>query len=221
MQKIIAVTMSIDTILTREVNFLNFEYSQFVQQLGYTPLFIPNDLDYRPFLEKLPVSALIITGGHDLDLDYPGKKKEQLGSVTPLRDVQETTLLNWAMGRELPVFGICRGMQLMNIVLGGDLTSDLASEHPENVNLHRRTTHQIKLTYQQEAEYTINSFHHQGVTASQLAPGLEILAVSAEDQQVEAFVHTEKLLLAVQWHPERAAGQFELTQKMMKEYLSL
>lgn len=221
MQKIIAVSMSINTILNREVNFLNFEYSQFVQKLGYTPLFIPNDLDYRPFLETLPISALLISGGHDINLEYLSKQYERLGSVTPLRDTQEVTLLNWALNRQLPVFGICRGMQLINVVLGGDLTSDLPGDHPEKLNLHRTTTHQIRLINQQDEPFTINSFHHQGVTADQLAPGLEVLAVSTEDQLVEAFVQREKKLLAVQWHPERAGGQFELVQKMLREYLAL
>jgi len=220
MPELIAVTMSVGTILNRDVNFLNFQYSQFVQKLGYQPFLIPNDLDYRPTMDQLPVKALLITGGHDIGCNYSSLKPELRGTITPLRDEQESRLFEWAVSHHIPVIGICRGMQLINVLLGGDLTTDLPAERPDGLNLHQRTTHQLKCIDRND-ETIINSYHHQGLTAEQLAFELEPIAISPVDGIIEAVKHKTLPILAVQWHPERDEGAFEWLRNQLKEQLSI
>jgi len=204
----IAVTMDAGFSNDRDHDYLNREYSNFITGLGYIPLLIPNTDAAIEILCKITVKGIIFSGGSDIGLDYASLKKDQAVEISQERDNQESNVLEFALKNNIPIFGICRGMQFLNVKFGGDLISDLSSISPECVRKHDRNEHDMILIKENE-KIRINSFHHQGFTEKMTAPDFEILAISPEDRVVEAFRHKKLPILAVQWHPERPNGGME------------
>jgi putative glutamine amidotransferase len=151
------------------------------------PVPVPNALaDPAAYLARIKPDLLVLTGGDDI-------------GVTPDRDKTETALLDHALENNLPVLGVCRGLQVINTHLGGDLGT---------VEGHAGSRHDVNLTapfaglYGETAE--VNSYHRLSVTRDGLADGLIITATDA-DGNVEAFCHALQPVVAVMWHPERDA----------------
>jgi putative glutamine amidotransferase len=162
------------------------------------------------------VDALIVAGGGDIAPDsYGGGGHETIYSVNPVRDSFEMSLLRRALEvPELPVLGICRGMQVMNIVLGGDLEPHLPDVYGESV-LHRLpprepTTHPVRAERSglfgelfPAGDFPVCSWHHQAVR--KLGAGLRATA-HAPDGVIEGVIFDEHpFALGVQWHPEMQA----------------
>lgn len=190
-------------------------YSDAVARAGGMPvLLVSGSIPPEEVLES--VDGLIIAGGGDVAPEsYGGTGHETIYSVNPTRDSFEMSLLRHALEQpELPVLGICRGMQLMNIVLGGDLEPHLPDVYGESV-LHRfpprePTTHDVRADRLglfaeifAEAEFPVCSWHHQGVR--KLGTGLQVRA-HAPDGVVEGVIFdAHPFALGVQWHPEMQA----------------
>lgn len=195
--------------------FLYTSYIEALERVGLAPVLI------TPAHSSAAISAIVsacagivLTGGEDVDpARYGEKPSPALGSVVRERDEMEWRVLDAALPRGVPVFGICRGLQVLNVYLGGTLYQDLNTERPGSV-LHQqaepwgRGSHYVSVaadTLLAEAigsdRIFINSFHHQGIR--DLAPTLRVTA-RAEDglaEGVEAPDHP--WLIGVQWHPER------------------
>ena len=189
-------------------------YLEGLEQAGAIPIVLPlpEDLDDLPQLVSL-CDGLLFTGGQDVSPALYGETpKPTCGEVYPARDRMEQALLHLALERDLPVLGICRGIQFLNAVLGGTLYQDLPTEHPSQTQHHMtppydRAVHTVTLqpgTPLAELLGTehigVNSYHHQAVKT--LAPCLTEMAWS-EDGLIEAVCLPEKRFVwAVQWHPE-------------------
>ena len=160
------------------------------------------------------VDGLLLTGGEDMDPDWYGAPPSPfLSPPSRDRDLFELALFAVARQRELPILGVCRGIQLINVALGGTLYQDLPSERPGTVE-HRpegpreARSHRVRLQTGSRAAaalgatgLTVNSSHHQAI--KDLAPGL--LATGwTDDELIEAAETSADApwLLAVQWHPE-------------------
>jgi putative glutamine amidotransferase len=164
------------------------------------------------------IDGLLLTGGEDMDPAWYGAQPSPLLSPPSRdRDIFELALFAMARQLELPILGICRGIQLVNVALGGSLYQDLPTERP-GVTEHNPAadraarSHAVRLTQGSRAaealgttELKVNSFHHQGVR--ELAPGLVATGWS-EDGLIEAAEGgpDSPWLLAVQWHPEEMYG---------------
>ena len=163
------------------------------------------------------LDGLLLTGGVDIDPEvYGAEKKEECQLPNQSRDQREREALAFSLARGLPVLGICRGFQFLNVYYGGALLQDIPTEMPEALTHHRvdgdrSSYHPVRvLTGTKLAAIVgnhrameINSRHHQGVVAAQLAPNLRINARS-EDGIVEGLESTDDhFLLGVQCHPER------------------
>lgn len=189
-------------------------YLEGLEQAGAIPIVLPlpEDLDDLPQLVSL-CDGLLFTGGQDVSPALYGETpKPTCGEICPARDWMEQALLHLALERDLPVLGICRGIQFLNAVLGGTLYQDLPTEHPSQTQNHmtppyHRAVHTVTLqpgTPLAELLGTehigVNSYHHQAVKT--LAPCLTEMAWS-EDGLIEAVCLPEKRFVwAVQWHPE-------------------
>ena len=149
--------------------------------------------------------GLILTGGTDLCPESYGVQKKH--SCEPARDVIEMELLQMALEKDIPIFGICRGMQLINAAFGGTLhhdihSLDLATSHPytplplRTISIVPRTNlHLILHTTKIKA----NALHHQAI--DKIGKGLR---KNAFDQNgiIQGIEHPQKAILGVQWHPE-------------------
>jgi putative glutamine amidotransferase len=194
---------------------VNAAYVHAVVNAGGVPLILSQLLGPGHVPRALDgCDGLLLSGGEDVDpARYGARPSRALGPVDGARDAFELALFQVARERSLPVLGICRGIQLINVAMGGTLWQDLPSERPGPVNHDpggRRDgrSHAVRLAPGSRAARAVgaatlvpNSFHHQGIR--DLAPGL-IASGWADDGLVEA-VETpddDSWLLAVQWHPE-------------------
>jgi gamma-glutamyl-gamma-aminobutyrate hydrolase PuuD len=154
------------------------------------------------------LDGLLLAGGTDIDpAMYGATRQPETGEPDPDRDSVETVLLREALERDLPVLAICRGLQMLNVVLGGTLAQHIEGHryrerpdvHPIAIAPHSRLRSILEVD-----EFVVNSRHHQ--CADRVASGLVVVA-RAPDNIVEALeLPAKRFVLAVQWHPEDRAG---------------
>lgn len=189
-------------------------YMELVKAAGGVPVMMPltEKADNIEVLLDL-CDGFLITGGHDVDpACYGEEAMSECGELCPLRDRMERPLFLGAIERDKPVLGICRGLQAMNVILGGDLYQDIPKQRPSGVDHHMdapygRTAHPIRLVEGSPLaqclgalEAGVNSCHHQAVRT--LAPRLKSMA-EAPDGVIEAvYMPDRRFVWAVQWHPE-------------------
>jgi putative glutamine amidotransferase len=221
MRPIIGITSRQPVIATsggeRRAHVVNEVYSAAVIRSGGTPIVLPpNDPDTAErLLDRL--DGLVLSGGGDIDPRfYGGRSHQDMYAVDEYRDLFEFALVNGARERCLPVLAICRGLQVVNVALGGTLIEDIPSEigstdqsvrGPGVVNGHQT----VKLEPDSlvakvigDTEVCVNSIHHQA--ARDVAPGLRP-AGWTDDGVIEVLDPLDHgwPLLAVQWHPEYLA----------------
>lgn len=195
---------------------INQSYVRALATAGCASVLIPllsDDERLRAIYERL--DGIVFPGGADV---APGEYGEQpidnLNVIEPERDRTELTLARWAFDDNLPVLGICRGQQLLNVALGGTLYQDLRHqgvtevEHSDAHGLGRTAMiHNVRLDPDSrlaqlidETSLDVNSLHHQAVKRA--AAPLKVTGKS-DDNVIEAMESPERrFLIAVQWHPE-------------------
>ena len=193
---------------TNRVSILS-TYAEAFARAGNTPLVLPAETNRAVVARMLAsVDVLLLCGGEDVDPSrYKTKPSPRLGEVNLRRDAWEWLLLDEAVKRRLPVIGICRGCQLINVYFGGTLWQDLPSERPGEVK-HRGThLHGVRIEGGSRLarslgceEMQVNTSHHQAVR--DLAPGFRAVAF-APDGVVEAIESDALPVVGVQFHPEK------------------
>lgn len=195
--------------------YLNAAYLKSVEAAGGIPLPLAyaHDEDSLDGIFRA-VDGLILSGGLDPDPELFGEDPvPECGEITPFRDSFEMAAARRALSRNIPVLGICRGMQMLNIAAGGDIYQDIASQLGNRSIKHYQEaprwhpTHSIKVNQGTVLASVIpvetvkvNSFHHQAVR--KVAPGFKVCARSA-DEVIEAIESPElPFALGVQFHPE-------------------
>lgn len=193
-----------------------YSYSEAIVAAGGIPILIPimPEAQLKSLYGRL--DGIVFAGGNDLNPSLYGEEKDPLTvDVSDVRDKQETILMTWTLADNKPMFAICRGFQLFNVVLGGSLYQDIAKSLPESSN-HELSSHQQDYTFiahrlklaptskfaliSHSLQMDANTHHHQGI--KQIAPELRAVAW-AEDGIVEALEHpTKSFAIGVQCHPE-------------------
>jgi len=185
-------------------------YADAFARAGNTPLVLPAETNRTVVAQMLAsVDVLLLCGGVDVDPGrYKTKPSPRLEKVNLRRDAWEFLLLDEAVKRRLPVIGICRGCQLINVYFGGTLWQDLPSERPGDV-VHRGNDafHDIQIVAGSRLagslgtdRLKVNTLHHQAVR--DLAPGFRAVAF-APDGVVEAIESDTLPVVGVQFHPEK------------------
>ena len=195
----------------------DLDYVEGVISAGGVPMILPPVAEPRMAEVLLDgIDGLLLSGGTDLDPFYYGEEwAPELGVTIPERDAFEIALVRLALERRMPVLGICRGMQILNVALGGTLYQDLPSHLGEDILNHWQETpkwhpaHEIEILHDSHlAEITgcqnakVNSYHHQGI--KELADGLAVAARSPDGvvEAVEYHDFSDQWLIGVQWHAE-------------------
>lgn len=179
------------------------DYAQGVIAAGGVPVFLPLSLDPAEIIPRL--DGLLMSGGADIDPKRYGAEPEpELQSIEPARDEFELKILELVYECELPVAGICRGLQILNVHAGGSLFQDVpphsVRDKAPSTRVHDITTEKgsiLEKLYGEKLE--VNSLHHQSIKT--LGKHFSASATS-NDGIVEGIEHSQLPIVAVQWHPE-------------------
>lgn len=212
MKPIIAILTPVDD--ERSVNLLN-TYSSAIERSGGTPIIIPYTESEDTLNEYVRLcDGVLFSGGCDIEPERFGEKtKETCGNIQKYRDALEFAFFKKAFELKKPIMAICRGIQVVNVALGGTLYQDIPTEIPSEIP-HRQKearsspSHDVKIISDTplmeligKERMTANSFHHQAIKA--LGESLEVMAL-ADDGIIEAvYYNGENYILGYQWHPER------------------
>ena len=189
---------------------LSANYTNAVFRSGGIPLIFPTVVDSAMASILIhSVDGIIFSGGPDLDPSYYGETVwNETVEVDTLRDVSDLLLMRAALASGKPVMAICRGEQLMNVVLGGTLVQDIPTQVDTMVKhsggaLHRIGVEKGSVLYELfgQDSLTVNSTHHQAVKTP--APGVKVTA-RADDGIIEAYEYGDQVI-AFQFHPEGMA----------------
>lgn len=185
-----------------------------IQTAGGLPAVLPIGAPETAEVYIKGIDKLLLAGGQDVSPQLFGEEPDpKIGETNIQRDRFEASLVKEAIRQGKPIFTVCRGTQLLNVVLGGTLYQDLSQydkwtvKHVQQPTAPWIPTHSVRmkentrLSRLLEPEFMVNSYHHQAI--KDLAPELEAIAWSADGiiEAVESRDHSKKIL-GVQWHPE-------------------
>jgi putative glutamine amidotransferase len=213
----------------------DLDYVEGVVGAGGAPVVLPPLGDEKAAASLVgSLDGLLLSGGSDLDPGYYGEEPgTELGPTIPERDAFEMALVGLALRRGIPIFGICRGMQVLNVALGGTLYQDLPSQWEGDVLKHRQATPKWQPSHKVEVRdgsyiaevmgrdvVKVNSYHHQGI--KDLAEGLVATGYSTDGvvEAVEAGDLSERWLLGVQWHAEAMRGAGPQQESLFEAHVS-
>ena len=189
------------------------DYLTAVEKAGGIPIILPVDRDLKHIPRLLDmVDGVLVSGGNDISpMLYNERINRYCGLLDPDRDTFEIELSKHAIEIDKPVLGVCRGIQILNIALGGTVYQDLPSSgfelHTILTNERNVPTHSVKIEKDSplihilgEEVVPVNSFHHQGIR--EVAPALKTAAVTPDGLVEAVYMPDKKFVLAIQWHPE-------------------
>ncbi|MBL0714393.1 MAG: gamma-glutamyl-gamma-aminobutyrate hydrolase family protein [Desulfosarcina sp.] len=217
-----------DDILGKQASAIPNSYIDALVRVGASPLIIPIVNDRRILRHLIGmVDGLMLIGGPDIDpVHYAQTAQPGLRQVTPDRDKLELTLIRWAMAVKIPLFGICRGMQVLNVAAGGNLWQDIAGQVPQAQKhdqypdfQENHLAHAVQIVpgsriagICRQTQLAVNSLHHQAI--DRVGAGLRVVARSG-DGIIEAVEgNGEQWIVGVQWHPEWLVEGFDEMQAL-------
>ena len=200
-----------------EAALLPRTYVDIVVRAGGTPLLLPPMPEVDPDVLDV-LDGLVLSGGGDVEPSrYGAVPHPRTGGTSDVRDAAEETLLRAALDADIPVLGVCRGMQVLNVALGGTLVQHLPETvghdghrpHPATFGRTRvRLTEGSVLNGLLGDEVEVDCYHHQAVDG--LAPSVAAVG-RADDGTVEAVeLHGPRFAVGVQWHPEQTGDDLRL-----------
>jgi putative glutamine amidotransferase len=196
------------------------------------PLLDDDEESLRAIYDRL--DGILLPGGVDMDPATFGEPRHpRLGAIDPARDRVELTLTRWAIEDRKPLLGLCRGIQVINVALGGTLYQDIADQVPAAIKHDYFPTagfdrdhlaHEVSLpqgtrlrSLMERPKFLVNSMHHQGIKT--LAPEL-VPAAMAPDGLIEAVeAGSEHFMVGVQWHPEVFEMSDPHTRHLFREFI--
>ncbi len=215
--------------------YLNRAYVWAVEQAGGVPIMLPVTREPDIISRYLGlVDGLLLSGGVDVAPACFGEEAHpQLGPVDDDRDTTELPLIRDAVAQDMPIFAICRGIQSLNVALGGTLYQDIPAQAPSEIHHQQsdigvprsQTSHSIRILPDNrlrsivgQEEIRTNSFHHQSL--KRVAEGLVVTAHAPDGIIEAAESQTHRYIVAVQWHPEETAPNDLPSRQLFASFLA-
>ena len=216
----------------KKYQLLNRSFMDAIIAQGGLPVTLPltdDEAILRQYVETC--DGFLFSGGEDVDpLLFGQYQKPGCGSICPVRDTHELALLKLLLQRgDKPVLGICRGLQVMNIALGGDIYQDLPTEYENTLIAHRQkqeacyASHPVKVepgtllhTIAGNDTMMVNSLHHQAIRNAQ---GWRVTATAPDGVIEAAELPGHPYFLGVQWHPERLWDHSQAHMNLFKSFV--
>lgn len=214
-----------------EKTFVNSSYINAIIRSGGVPIIIPVNTDENNIKEQVKLcDGILITGGIDINpLLYKEEPSKEMGSFNPDIDEFDMIAINLAMKNETPILGICRGIQVINVALGGTLYQDLSLKEGCYIKHMQESkkyvgTHSIKIVENSilhdilGTDTIVNSYHHQCI--KEVGKNLEPIAYS-KDGIIEAIqMKDKKFVVGVEWHPELMIDYDEKMLNIFKKFIN-
>lgn len=212
-------------------SYVNEDYVKSVIKNGGIPYIIPMNSDEDVVREQVAnVDGLILSGGHDVTPKfYNQEPHKSLGGILPERDVFDFNLVRFAVEKNIPILGICRGFQILNVYFGGTLHQDINLKEKtfikhNQVNFPSMVSHSVDLMDNTKLKemfnedcIMVNSFHHQIIDK---VAGDFVTSAISKDGVVEAIENQNyKYMLGVQWHPEMLHDSYEKMNLLFSELI--
>lgn len=211
----------------------NRTYVHAVESAGGLPILIPLLNDFHELEGLLPrLDGILFSGGIDLQPSLYGEEKHSATETgDPKLDEFEFALASWALQEDIPILGVCRGMQLLNVVLGGDLYQDIGSQYPGCLEHCRRDlprttlSHQVNLAEGSMIEkitgvrqLSVNSLHHQAVKN----PGRGVLISGRADDGIAETLEVpdHRFVVAAQGHPEEVYTHVPVFSRLFEAFVN-
>ena len=188
----IGISLRIDDITKygEKRDAISQEWIKLLEECNITPILIPNSLkNVKNFIQELDLKGIILSGGDNIG-DYPD------------RDETENQLIEYSIKENIPILGVCRGMQIINKFFGGDIIKNGSEEHV-------RINHNVKISDLKfkklftKGDIEVNSFHKNIIPKEKLHNDFIIFAIDERDSTVEGFYHNKYPIIGVMCHPER------------------
>jgi putative glutamine amidotransferase len=199
-------------------------YARAIAEAGGIPILLPSLFEKSSVLRDAVanIDGLLLPGGRDMDPKYYNEEPHpKLRLMSKERTESEMVTLDEALKQNIPVLGICGGMQLINVFLGGSLYQDIPSMISNAIVHEKGARHEILVEdgtlleeIVKEKNFSTKSYHHQSVKA--VGKGLKISAL-CPDGVIEAIEKEEHFILGIQWHPEREES--EISKRIFRAFI--
>lgn len=232
MKPIIGITSFFEKKNSRKYVQLSYDYVKTINTAGGIPLILPIITEEELLYDYINIiDGLLLSGGEDLlPLLYGENPIDKVDAICCDRDECEMALFKKAYEKQIPILGICRGMQLMNVALGGTLYQDINKQienslgHCPQESIADQLYHRVKIDAGSKLynifgkkDIEVNSFHHQSL--KDIGKGLKATAYS-HDGIVEGVESLERdFLIGVQWHPEKLADKYSVFGNIFKTFI--
>jgi putative glutamine amidotransferase len=211
--------------------YVHHDYHKSVAANGGIPIILPF-INAEVALETVSLcDGIILSGGEDVDPQFYGQDPHpHLGPTIPERDLAEIAIVKYAIDNNIPLLAICRGVQILNVALGGTLIQDIPSQlkepiqHSQVIN-RSRDTHWVTISKNSKLfqvigsdRVRVNSLHHQAL--DRISTDLRVVAQSS-DGTIEGveYKHPTTFMVGVQWHPESMASTNQAMNNLFVEFI--
>ncbi len=204
-------------------------YLDGIREAGGIPFIFPLTEDMKEIGQLMVrCDGILLTGGQDVSPDMYGEEIREGTECCRKRDMMEMAVLDIAVSTDIPVLGICRGIQFLNAYLGGTLYQDLPSQHPSDVVHHQSApyeafSHDVRILNDtplfdllKSENISVNSYHHQAV--KDLSDRLRPMAQSPDGLCEAVYMPDRTFVWAVQWHPEFSYRKDDNSLKIFKAF---
>lgn len=222
------IKLAMSQRVTNAINYyeirdsLSHEWGEFLESIDLIGFPIPNKIYSLPtYLNIINPDGIILTGGNSVSPKLYGSNSK-VNDVSNIRDSLEIQLIEYAIDRQLPLLGICRGMHMINVFFNGKLRN---VDH--NIKNHINTKHTLLLTDDRirdkfkNHKIITNSYHNQGIVLDDLGDGIIPFALSDKDKLIEGIYHRDYPIIGLQWHPERCSPSTNFDRELMKSLFNM